>query len=88
MYQIQNGGLWSLETHLEKKLATGLSRLRDEFCIFELRDVYTQVAGELRKRGILAAHYHADMNPETRSSVHTRCKIQHFLEFCEAKVCR
>ncbi|XP_073390277.1 ATP-dependent DNA helicase Q-like 2 isoform X2 [Physcomitrium patens] len=31
-----------------------------------------QVAAELRKRGISAAHYHADMKPETRSSVHMR----------------
>lgn len=31
-----------------------------------------QVGAELRKRGISAAHYHADMKPEARSSVHTR----------------
>ncbi|KAG0625747.1 hypothetical protein M758_2G078000 [Ceratodon purpureus] len=31
-----------------------------------------QVGAELRKRGISAAHYHADMKPETRLSVHTR----------------
>ncbi|KAH9562643.1 hypothetical protein CY35_05G082900 [Sphagnum magellanicum] len=31
-----------------------------------------QVAGELRERGISAAHYHADMDPVSRSSVHRR----------------
>ncbi|KAL3687443.1 hypothetical protein R1sor_013752 [Riccia sorocarpa] len=31
-----------------------------------------QVAEELRQRGISAAHYHADMPPDTRANVHTR----------------
>jgi ATP-dependent DNA helicase Q1 len=36
-----------------------------------------QVAGELRERGISAAHYHADMDPVSRSSVHRRYLYNH-----------
>jgi hypothetical protein len=48
--------------------------------------MYAQVGAELRKRGISAAHYHADMKPEARSSVHTRSKSSLLHTFCEADV--